>query len=167
MRHQRSLAHLALALVLTTGLVAPSFAGTVSLVDPASLTSTAYPGSAEGAERNWVQLVWNPVTRQLERVRYSAWDPVPSLGLDLQWVPDDPAAIAPGPIAGKGTLTVRQPGAAAYDPSGTVAQYRGTLVDGLADGLGQFLDNGGFSYEGEWRAGLMDGQGRLSLANGD
>lgn len=167
MQHRRTLANLALALALTTSLVAPSLAGTVSLVDPASLSSIAYPGSADGALRNWVQLVWNPTTRQLERVSYTAWDPIPSLGLDLQWVPDDPTAIAPGPISGKGTLTFREPGAAAYDPSGTVAQYRGTLSDGRAYGLGQFLDSGGFAYEGDWRDGLMDGTGRLSLANGD
>lgn len=158
---------LALALVLTTSLVAPSLAGAVTLVDPASFSSTVWPGSGPGEMRSWVQLVWNPVTRQLERVGYAAWDPIPALGLDLQWTPDDPAAIAPGPISGKGTLTFRRPGAAAYDPSGTVAQYRGMLRDGRADGAGQFLDSGGFAYEGEWRSGLMDGQGRLSLANGD
>ncbi len=161
------LTHLALALVLTTSLVAPSLAGTVTPVDPTSLTATVWPGSAAGALRSWVQLVWNPTSRQLERVSYTAWDPIPSLGLDLQWQPDDPAALSSGPISGKGTLTFRTPGAAAYDPSGTVAQYRGSLSEGRPEGSGQFLDSGGFAYEGDWRAGLMDGQGRLSLANGD
>lgn len=158
---------LALVLALGTALAAPAVAGTVTPVDPASLNSTAWPGSADGALRSWVQLVWNPVTRQLERLSYAAWDPVPSLGLELQWVPDDPKALGSGPISGKGTLSFRRPGAAAYDPSGTVAHYRGTLVDGRADGPGQYLDSGGFAYEGEWRGGLMDGRGRLSLANGD
>ena len=49
----------------------------------------------------------------------------------------------------------------------TVAQYRGTLVDGRFEGEGEFVDSAGFSYSGAWRDGLMEGEGRLMLANGD
>ncbi len=166
--HNRILAGLGIALILSTSLVPPTaLAATVTLVDPAAQAPAAIPGSEPGLMRDWVQLVWNPVARQLERIAYSAWDPVPSLGLELQWVPDDRAAAAAGPVTGTGTLSFRKPGAASYDPSATVAQYRGTLVDGRFEGQGEFVDSAGFAYSGSWRAGLMEGMGRQMLANGD
>ena len=166
MRH-RLLAGFGIALALSTSLVTPATAGTVTIVDPAAAAPAAVPGSEAGAMRDWVQLVWNPVARKLDRIAYTAWDPVPSLGLELQWVPDDPAATGAGAITGKGTLSYRKPGAASYDPTATVAQYRGTLVDGRFDGEGEFTDSAGFSYSGNWRDGLMEGAGRLMEANGD
>ena len=167
MRHRRLLAGLGIALALSTALVAPALAGTVSLVDPAERIPTAVPGGEPGMLRDWVQLVWNPVARRLDRIAYAAWDPVPSLGLELQWVPDEPAAMGSGAITGKGTLSFRKPGAASYDASATVAQYRGTLADGRFAGQGEFIDSAGFSYSGTWRDGLMEGEGRLMEANGD
>lgn len=167
MRHRR-LALLLSAVLLSTSLVpAAALAGTVTLVDPAESAPVAVPGSEAGAMRDWVQLVWNPISRTLERIAYSAWDPIPSLGLELVWLPDDQTANAPGAITGKGTLTFRKPGAAAYDPTATVAEYRGTMTDGRFEGHGVFTDSAGFSYDGHWRDGLMDGEGRLMLANGD
>jgi hypothetical protein len=165
-RH-RLLAGFGIALALSTCLVPQSLAGTVTIVDPAESTPAAIPGSEPGVMRDWVQLVWNPVARKLERIAYSAWDPVPSLGLELQWVPDDPAAAGSGAITGTGTLSFRKPGAASYDPTATVAQYRGTLVDGRFEGEGAFVDSAGFSYSGAWVDGLMEGIGRQMLANGD
>jgi hypothetical protein len=166
LRH-RLLAGLGIALALSTCLVPASLAGTVTLVDPAEMTPTAIPGSEPGALRDWVQLVWNPVARKLDRIAYTAWDPVPSLGLELQWVSDDPVAAGSGAITGKGTLSFRKPRAASYDPSATVAQYRGALVDGRFEGQGEFVDSAGFSYSGAWHDGLMEGTGRQMLANGD
>lgn len=167
MRQRRITAAIGIALALGTSLVPlGAIAGTVTLVDPAEQAAVAVPGSEAGVMRDWVQLVWNPLSRTLERVAYSAWDPIPSLGLELQWLPDDRAATS-SRISGKGTLTFRKPGAASYDPTATVAQYRGALVDGRFDGEGTFTDNAGFFYEGQWRDGLMDGEGRLMLANGD
>lgn len=166
MRH-RLWAGLGIALALSTSLATPALAGKVTLVDPAESAAAVVPGSEPGVLRDWVQLVWNPVDRRLDRIAYTAWDPVPSLGLELQWVPDDPAAAGSGAITGKGTLSFRTPGAASYDPSATVAQYRGTLVDGRFEGEGEFVDSAGFAYVGSWRRGLMDGQGRLMQANGD
>ncbi len=168
MRHRIFLAGLGLALMAGTALVpAGAWAGTVTLVDPATVRPLAVPGSAAGVERHWVQLMWNPVSRRLERVSYTAFDPIATLGLELEWLADDGSVTPAGAITGKGTLTFRKPGAAAYDPSGTVATYRGSLVDGRAEGQGVFHDATGFSYAGGWRAGLMEGEGRLSLANGD
>ncbi|MBN9345662.1 MAG: hypothetical protein J0I48_05565 [Devosia sp.] len=166
MRH-RLWAGLGIALALSTSLATPALAGKVTLVDPAESAAAVVPGSEPGVLRDWVQLVWNPVDRRLDRIAYTAWDPVPSLGLELQWVPDDPAAAGSGAITGKGTLSFRTPGAASYDPSATVAQYRGTLVDGRFEGEGEFVDSAGFAYVGSWRRGLMDGHGRLMQANGD
>jgi hypothetical protein len=166
-QHRRILAGLGIALALGTCLVLPALAGTVTVVDPAERVPTAVPGSEPGAMRGWVQLVWNPIDRKLERIAYTAWDPIPSLGLELQWVPDDPAAKGSGDLTGKGTLSFRKPGAASYDPTATVAQYRGTLVDGRFEGHGEFVDSAGFSYSGDWRDGLMEGMGRQMLANGD
>src|SRR5690606_35723498 len=86
---------------------------------------------------------------------------------ELDWLPDDPAAARSGPLSGTGVLSFRTPGAPAYDPAATVAQYRGALVDGYATGRGEFVDATGFAYSGEWRGGLMEGEGQLLLANGD
>ena len=159
-----------MALVLSTSLcapLAPSFAATVEQLAPAPITPATYPGAEQGALRTWVQLVWNPITRRLERLSLTAFDPIPSLGLELQWTPDDPADNHAGPLDGRGTLSFRKPGAASYDPSATLAQYRGAMHDGRPEGFGEFLDRNGFSYAGAWHLGLMDGQGRLVSANGD
>ena len=102
MRHRRSTAVLALALAAATALT-PVFAlaGTVTPVELPATAPTAIPGGEAGELRSWVQLVWNPSTRALERVTYTAFDPIPSLRLELQWLPDDPSAAATGPISGK------------------------------------------------------------------
>ncbi|MEQ1770331.1 MAG: hypothetical protein ABL879_10875 [Devosia sp.] len=149
-------------------LASPALGASVEQVPlPSLATPSAYPGSAAGAMRSWVQLVWDPAARELKRISYTALDPVPELGLEMQWRPDDPAAATSGPLNGRGTLVFRQPGAPSYDPSADVASYRGTLVDGRAEGEGTWLDVSGYGYEGQWRDGLMDGKGRLQLANGD
>ncbi len=167
MQHRGSWTGLALALALTTAFTPlVSMAGTVTPVELPSMQPAAVPGSEPGELRSWVQLVWNPLTRSLDRVTYTAFDPIPSLGLELQWLPDDPGAAKTGPIAGKGTLSFRTPGAAAYDAAATVAQYRGSFVAGHAEGTGDFVDSTGFAYSGEWRGGAMEGEGRLLLANG-
>ncbi|MBN9304613.1 MAG: hypothetical protein BGO82_12105 [Devosia sp. 67-54] len=159
-----------LALALSTSLcapLAPAFAATVEALPTAPAAPLAVPGAEAGAFRTWVQLVWNPATRRLERLSFTAWDPIPSLGLELQWLPDDPAGNRAGPLDGRGTLSFRKPGAASYDAAATLAQYRGTLRDGRAEGFGEFLDRSGFSYAGGWHLGLMEGEGRLVAANGD
>ena len=166
----RRLSAIALALVISTSLVPatwPAFAATIEQIAPAPQTPAIYPGAEPGALRTWVQLVWNPTSRLLERLAFTAWDPVPSLGLDLQWQPDDPAGNVAGPLAGSGTLSFRKPGAASYDRGAIVAQYRGMLRAGRADGYGEFLDQSGFAYAGNWSDGLMDGQGRLTTSSGD
>ena len=161
---------LALALLVSTSLViptVPAIAGSIEALVPAPASPVTTPGAEPGAVRTWVQLVWNPKTRTLERLSFSAFDPIASQQLDLQWQPDDPADNRAGPLDGRGTLSFRKSGAAAYDAGATVAQYRGMLKAGRADGTGEFLDRSGFSYAGEWRNGLMQGEGRLTTAAGD
>jgi len=156
------------ALALSSSFVAaPALAGTVARIDAPAASPATYPGAEPGRFRTWVQLVWDAKSRRLERLSFTAWDPIPSLGLDLAWQPENMAIPAAGAIEGQGTLTFRRPGAAAYDSSAIIAQYRGEMRGGRADGPGDFVDRHGFVYSGNWRAGLMDGQGRLSLANGD
>src|SRR3569833_3737509 len=102
-----------MALVLSTSLcvpAAPAFAASVEQLPPAPSKPATYPGAEQGQFRTWVQLVWNPVTRRLERLSFTACDPIPSLGLELQWLPDDPAGNRAGEIAGRGTLSFRKPG---------------------------------------------------------
>ena len=149
--------------------VVPAWAGAIERVEPADLAATPFvsPGSEPMALRGWVQLVWDPLTQKLARRFYSFWDPIASLDLDLQWLADDPAADGPGSLDGMGTLTFRRQGAPTYDPKGAVAQYRGEVVAGRANGSGEFLHVSGFSYSGQWRDGAMHGEGRLSLPNGD
>jgi hypothetical protein len=146
--------------------VTVALAGTIEALS-APARPVTYPGAEPGAFRTWVQLVWDPQAGRLERLSFTAWDPIPSLGLDLQWLPDDPAGNAAGALEGRGTLSFRKPGAASYDASATLAQYRGGFVAGRAEGEGEFLDQSGFSYSGQWRDGLMDGRGRLVTASGD
>jgi hypothetical protein len=167
LRH-RGLTAIALALALGSSLVpvTVALAGTIDAL-PAPARPVTYPGAEPGAFRTWVQLVWDPRAHRLERLSFTAWDPIPSLGLELQWLPDDPAGNVAGPLAGSGTLSFRKPGAASYDASATLAQYRGGFVAGRAEGQGEFLDQSGFSYSGQWRDGLMDGRGRLVTASGD
>jgi len=164
----RQLSAIGLALALTTSLrAAARFRRHCRADRPGAAEPATYPGAEPGQFRTWVQLVWNPLTRRLDRLAFTAWDPIPSLGLALQWTPDDAAANRAGPIEGRGTLSFRKPGAASYDPGATLAQYRGTLKAGRAEGVGEFLDQSGFSYSGVWHDGLMDGHGRLVTADGD
>ncbi|MEQ1899477.1 MAG: hypothetical protein ABL866_01955 [Devosia sp.] len=167
MRHPgRLLPGVALAALLLAGHGAHG--GVVEQVPVPALEAPAiYPGSAPGEMRSWVQLVWDPVARELTRQSYTVLDPIPALDLELQWRPDDPAAAISGPLSGRGTLLFRKRGAPSYDPSADIAQYRGMFVDGRPEGLGQFLDFTGYAYDGEWRGGVMEGKGRLSLPNGD
>ena len=156
----------ALSAALLLAVATPAFAGSVERLDSAAALHVPVPGEETPALRHWVQLVWNPVSRRLDRIGYSAWDPLPSRGLDLEWRPDDAADLTGGAISGAGTLSFRVPGAPAYDRGAVVAQYRGTLRDGRPDGDGQYLDRAGLVYAGQWRAGLMEGSGRLLTPEG-
>src|SRR5687767_11875131 len=96
-----------LGIALDAGVLASAGAAAAASIERIEASDLAvapavYPGSEAGEMRTWVQLVWDPVTAKLVRRSYSALDPVPSLGLELSWQPDDPASDAAGPISGKG-----------------------------------------------------------------
>lgn len=123
--------------------------------------------SAEGAWRSRTQFVFDPSASRLIRRTYTLFDTLASEGLDFVWMPDSAAGAAGGRITGHGRVAWREPGAPSYDRSAEVAAYVGDMVDGRAEGQGTYVHRSGVSYKGQWRNGLMDGEGRLSLPNGD
>jgi hypothetical protein len=125
------------------------------------------PWQGSGAWRLRNQLVWDPNQKRLVRRNYEIWDPLAASTYDLYWISDDYARDRDGQIAGTGKLVWRIQGSATYDPSASVAEYRGGFRSGKADGEGTFFHMSGVSYRGAWKDGLMEGPGRLLLANGD
>jgi len=155
---------IALAIILAAGPSALTAGRDDTVVDP----EIAGPPRAEaGAWRSKVQQVFDPQTQTLSRRMYTIWDAEPSRDLDFIWTPDRPQADKEGRINGSGLLLWRIKGKPTYDPAAIVAQYRGTIRDGRIEGTGVYLDSSGLYYEGEWKAGLMHGQGRLQLPSGD
>src|SRR5690606_23026379 len=64
---RRRLQGLAVALALSLS-AWPAMAGTVTAIEAVQATPRAYPGSETGAMRDWVQLVWDPVSSQLRPI---------------------------------------------------------------------------------------------------
>ena len=120
-----------------------------------------------GEWRTKIQQIFDPATRTLSRRLYTVWDPVPARDLDFTWTPDQPASDKPGKINGAGLLIWRLKDRPSYDRSAIVAQYRGYFRKGRVEGRGAYLDNTGLYYEGEWKAGLIHGQGTLKLPGSD
>ena len=137
---------------------------TVKLVDPV----VGLPEAAgAGAWRTKVQQVFDPSSRSLFGRAYTVWCPGAMGNLDFSWAPEDLSRDRAGPISGKGRLVWRLSDKPAYDKSAVVAEYRGAMRNGRADGEGAYLDRDGLSYEGHWRNGLMDGHGVFKRAGGE
>jgi hypothetical protein len=153
----------------TVALAAAAFAGP----SPAPVPLAAEPEPAHmplagrGAWREHVQPVWNAAASRLERRRYEFYDPFADAGLDVFWEPRQVQSDQAGRIGGSGVLTWRRAGSLRYAGDAIVAQYRGEMAEGRAQGRGTFLDRSGLRYDGEWSDGLMEGQGHLLLPNGD
>jgi hypothetical protein len=120
-----------------------------------------------GEWRTKVQQIFDPATRTLSRRMYTVWDPDPTRNLDFAWTPDNPATDRPGRISGAGRLVWRLRDKPSYDPTAIVAEYRGTFRNGQLDGRGSYVDQAGMIYDGDWRAGVANGNGRLKLPGGD
>jgi hypothetical protein len=120
-----------------------------------------------GAWRTKMQQLFDPKERTLVRRRHTVWDPEPSRNLDFVWVPDVGGEDAEGLVSGQGRLIWRIKGRPAYDPESIFAEFRGSMKDGREHGHGTYSDRGGLLYEGGWKNGVMEGQGRLKLPNGD
>jgi hypothetical protein len=117
-----------------------------------------------------LQVVYDPVTRQAQRVRVRVADPHPELGLEFLWEPAPgnwPGLDAEGRAEGPGRLVWRVPGTPGYDPRAVHHEFRGTLVAGRFEGDGRLRYRDGAWREGNWRAGLLEGAGREMDAAGN
>ena len=155
---------LSLALA-TTHLVAALAADDRHMVRDPEIAGPVIVG--QGDWRTKIQQVFDPATRTLSRRLYTVWDAAPARDLDFVWAPDQPVSDKPGKINGAGLLIWRLKGKPSYDRSSAVAQYRGHFRNGRIEGRGVYFDNTGLYYEGEWKAGLMQGYGTLKLPGGD
>ena len=150
--------------------VFPAFAQTPLAVHEDKIIDTVLSdgfGSAQGQWRTRTQVVFDPASQQLERRVYELFDRSQAPDLDFTWVADALAADKPGKITGAGRLIWRKAGAPAYDDSGVVSVYRGTMRNGRAEGQGLFATREGLSYDGQWQNGRAHGRGRLVLPNGE
>ncbi|MCC0062232.1 MAG: hypothetical protein H6885_12795 [Rhodobiaceae bacterium] len=171
-RSRRSKLHLAAsAFALGAALLLsphPASAGEIEPVAPlAASFDIAMPLREATAQRTWTQIVWDNATNRLARRTYTLMDPLGARGLDLSWDGDAESRKADGPVTGTGTLTWREPGSRAYDETARVATYSGEVLNGHPHGKGTYTHRSGVSYAGRWEGGLMHGQGRLFLPNGD
>ncbi len=140
-------------------------AGDVQVVGPEAATDAVVPRASFGQTRTLVQTFWNRKDSVLERHAFELFDPFADRAMDVFWEPRHAADMSR--VDGDGVVTWREPDAPRYGRDGLVAQYSGTLKDGRAQGVGTFVNRDGLRYDGQWLAGLMDGQGHLRRSNGD
>lgn len=112
------------------------------------------------AER--VQVVYDPETKGVERVRVRVWDMQPEKGLEFLWEPAKGTNIAlthtDGVIEGRGKLIWRVRGSAAHDRRAIHSTYSGEMQDGRPHGYGRLEERDGQYYEGQWVAGVLHGE---------
>lgn len=116
-----------------------------------------------------LQVVYDPVSREVARQWIKVVDPHPELGLSFLWEPaagNWPGVDAEGLATGPGTLTWRIPGTAGYDPRAVQERWEGALLAGAYDGIGVLTRRDGSRLEGTWTAGLLEGNGRYMDAAG-
>ena len=142
-----------------------------------ALVALPLPAMADGASRDqagaWaqrVQVIHDPASGSVVRVRLSAWSPDPAGNLEFVFEPEpgsgfDPAA-GDGAITGRGKLVWRVRGSASYDRRTIHSTYVGALVDGRPHGQGRMEKRSGEVAEGEWVAGRLHGRGLLVEADG-
>jgi hypothetical protein len=70
-------------------------------------------------------------------------------------------------VSGEGRLVWRTSDRPTYDRRSIVIEYIGAMRSGRPNGRGHYRDESGVDFEGEWADGVMQGQGRLRLPNGD
>lgn len=121
----------------------------------------------DGAWRTKSQLVWDSRLQKLNRRLIRIWDPLAQRSLDISWVSKDGISDQDGAVSGEGQIVWRTQGSISYETDAIVAEYRGQMRNGMANGIGEFIEASGAFYRGEWQGGVMHGRGRLHLANGD
>ncbi|MGO6683945.1 hypothetical protein AB9F42_33585 [Rhizobium leguminosarum] len=129
--------------------------------------SGSLPFGGGGAWRSRTQLVWNDREQSLVRIPFRVWDPKNSENLSLTWVPAAKFPEGAGLLRGAGTLRWSSRDRPSYEDQSAVAEFRGTMSDGMAEGFGSYVDRTGLIFSGYWRRGRMDGLGRITLPNGD
>src|SRR5262249_14676113 len=120
-----------------------------------------------GTWRTKTQQVFDPLERALVRRIYTVWDSAPSHNFDFVWIADSLRDDVEGKVTGPGRLIWRIKGRPAYDPASLHSEFRGFMKDGRPDGHGSYRDATDLSYVGEWKNGVMEGRGTLTLPNGD
>lgn len=127
-------------------------------------------GIFEGESGGWrarAELLVDPATKLLTRKSFTIWDPMPSKRLQFVWLPSGDGTGADGIVSGEGQLVWRRPDKPAYDASAVVAVYRGTMKNGRPEGHGEYRDDSGLSYSGDWVDGRSEGNGTLVYPNND
>lgn len=139
------------------------------LVLLAASTAFAAPiGGTVTAER--VQVFLDPASGTLVRRAVRAVDQHPELKLEFLWEPAEAGVTtlrSDGLIEGRGRLTWRLAGAADYDRGAVYSVYDGEMKAGLPDGQGRLTLRTGERMEGHFSGGALDGKGWRSFANGD
>jgi hypothetical protein len=133
--------------------------------------SVAEAAVTTGAWADRVQIIYNAASRSVERRTVRVWDFHPEKNLDFVWEPaagqPDEAIAADGTIGGRGKLVWRVRGSASYDPATVYSTYAGEMRDGRPNGWGRLELRSGEVFEGNWLAGVLDGQGLHVDAEGN
>lgn len=119
-------------------------------------------GEPQGAWAERVQIVYDPATHAVQRVRLRVWDGEPQRNLEFVWEPDPAARFDPAAddvVEGRGKLVWRVRGSASHDRRAIYSTYSGEMKDGRPHGHGRLERRGGEVFEGEWEAGVLHGAG--------
>ena len=134
----------------------------------------ALPAAAKDPEPAWrdrVQVLYDPLTRSVERRQVTVMDLFPGQNLDFTWEPAqgnaEPVHPRTGRAQGAGRLIWRVRGMADYDTRAVYAIFSGRLEEGRPEGEGRIDIRTGESYEGGWIAGLREGEGYLRDPDGN
>ncbi|MES0880540.1 MORN repeat-containing protein [Roseibium sp. SCP14] len=139
-------------------------------------TVLLFNGSVNAENGNWIersQIFHFPGTAkgepfQIKRHKIAVWNGQDEQDLDFSWEPVSPPGIASdGKLNGRGELTWRPTGTPDYNLKDRYSVYIGNLLNGKRHGQGQYRRHDGLFYVGGWKGDLFDGEGRLTLTNGD
>jgi hypothetical protein len=131
------------------------------------------PEAMRAETQDWrerVQVLYDPMSRSVERQKVRVFDMFPGQNLYFTWEPAPGNAVPIDPATaqaqGEGRLIWRAQGMPDYDSRAIYAIFEGRLTHGKAEGEGRIEIRSGESYEGTWVAGLREGQGYLRKTDG-
>lgn len=127
-----------------------------------SMGGYAAHAASDGQWAERVQIVYDPDTKGVARIRLRVWDMQPEKGLEFLWEPEKDSYLAlgaaDGVIEGSGKLVWRVRGSAAHDRRAIHSTYHGEMKDGRPHGHGRLEERDGQYFEGQWVAGVLHGQ---------